>query len=93
MRLERTTHGPVDAPEPPTSSERRTLDGGFAGWSAQREFERRKAKVGPAAETAFLAGLGGSDPRIEDLTTDDYQRASEPVDRYADVDLASWTPR
>lgn len=44
-------------------------------------------KVGPAAEAAFLAGLAGSDLHIEDLTTDDYRRASELVDRYADLDL------
>ncbi|MBI2705677.1 MAG: PIN domain-containing protein [Actinobacteria bacterium] len=44
-------------------------------------------KAGPAAEAAFLSGLAGGDPRIEDLTTGDYQRAAELVDRYRDLDL------
>lgn len=44
-------------------------------------------RVGSAAEAAFLAGLAGGDPRIDDLTAADYQRAAQLVDRYADLDL------
>lgn len=44
-------------------------------------------RVGPAAEAAFLAGLAGGDPRIEELTAADYKRASRLVERYADMDL------
>ena len=44
-------------------------------------------RVGPAAEAAFLAALAGGDPRIEELTAEDYRRASRLVERYADLDL------
>jgi len=44
-------------------------------------------RVGPAAETAFLAGLSGDDPRIEALGPADYRRSAELVNRYADLDL------
>lgn len=44
-------------------------------------------RIGPAAEAAFLAGLVGDDPRIEELISADYQRASQLVERYADLDL------
>lgn len=45
------------------------------------------SRVSPAAEAAFLAALAQGDPRIEELTAADYQRASHLVDRYADLDL------
>lgn len=44
-------------------------------------------RVGPDAEAGFLAGLSGGDPRIEPLLGADYQRASELVATYGDLDL------
>lgn len=44
-------------------------------------------RVGPGAEAAFLAGLAGGDPRIEALEAVDYQRASQLVGQYSDLDL------
>ncbi len=44
-------------------------------------------RVGPTAETAFLTGLSGDDPRIETMGPTDYQRSAQLVDRYADLDL------
>lgn len=44
-------------------------------------------RVGPAAEAAFLASLTADDPRIEPLTSDDYQRSSQLVETYGDLDL------
>lgn len=44
-------------------------------------------RVGPDAESAFLAGFSGGDPRIEPLIASDYQRASQLVATYADLDL------
>lgn len=44
-------------------------------------------RVGPSAEAAFLAGLTGRDPRIEDLDAVDYRRAAQLVARYDDLDL------
>ncbi len=44
-------------------------------------------RLGPAAEAAFLASLAAGDPTIEECTPVDYQRASELVERYTDMDL------
>ena len=44
-------------------------------------------RVGPDAESEFLARLSGNDPRIEALSGVDYHRASELVATYADLEL------
>ncbi|MDZ7734226.1 MAG: PIN domain-containing protein [Acidimicrobiia bacterium] len=45
------------------------------------------ARGGPEVERGFVAAVARGDPRVEDLTSADYQRCADLIDTYADMDL------
>ena len=47
------------------------------------------AVLGPATEAAFIASVAAGDFTVVDLTTSDWQRVAELVERYADMDLGT----
>ena len=46
-----------------------------------------ESRLGPAAETRFLALVTEGHLQVEDLTLDDYRRCVELIDTYADMGL------
>jgi hypothetical protein len=50
------------------------------GWLINRQ-------LGPATEAAFYRGVAAGEITVEALTTDDWARVAELVDRYADLPL------
>ena len=51
-----------------------------AGWLIDRQ-------LGPAAEASFYRAIAAGDLRVEALTTEDWTRIGELVERYADLGL------
>lgn len=47
------------------------------------------AVLGPATEAAFIGSVAVGDFTVADLTTTDWQRVAELVERYADLDLGT----
>jgi hypothetical protein len=51
-----------------------------------------ETRLGPAAEARFLRATRGELSRV-DLVDQDWDRAIELVETYADLGLAWWTPQ
>jgi uncharacterized protein len=47
------------------------------------------AVLGPATEAAFIASVAAGDFTVTDLTSNDWKRVAELVERYADLDLGT----
>ena len=47
------------------------------------------AVLGPATEAAFISSVAAGDFSVIDLTSDDWRRVGELIERYADMDLGT----